>query len=197
MLELFIQAARGNPEALGGVASLVSVIAIIPAAAIFITNQVLQNAQLRQDKYRYLNDKYTEYLTLTLQFPAHDIEHGAGFDINKLSKDERCQLFVLYEMFTAMVEAAFQAYRNSWTSSRQTQWQGWIDYLDRYMRRPDYRAFLSLVLFRKDLDEELREGRLNQVVGLSEYDTEFERFLLARYERFLLADREKTLTATN
>ena len=53
------------------------------------------------------------------------------------------------------------------------------------MTRPDYRRFLSLVLFRADLDNALSRDQERQVVGLSEYDTEFEIFLLERYKRSL------------
>jgi len=183
--ELFTAAATGDADALSGVASLFSIIAILPAAAIFIVNQALQNVQLREDKYRYLNDKYNDYLVRALEHPLFNLEHGSGLDLKTLEDNERCQLFILYELYTSMIEAAFRAYKHAWTSSRRTQWQGWIDYLDRYMTRPDYRRFLSLVLFRADLDDALSRDQERQVVGLSEYDTEFEIFLLERYKRSL------------
>jgi hypothetical protein len=185
MLELFAAAGRGDADALGGVASLISIIAIGPAAAVFLVNQILQNVQLREDKYRYLNEKYTEYLVCSLDHPEFDLEHGVGVDVQAYETSTRCRLFVLYELYTTMMEAAFRAYRHSWTSSRRTQWQGWVHYLDRYMARPDYRSFLSMVLFRADLEDALLQGRELQMRGLSEYDTEFELFLIERYKHFL------------
>jgi hypothetical protein len=163
VLELFTAAAKGNPDALGAAAALVSIIAIIPAAIIFVINQVLHNAQLRQEKYRYLNDKYMSYLSLTLNYPEFDLEHGFGLEASDLDEETRCRLYVLFEIYTLLIEAAFRIYRNTFTSHKRTQWQGWVQYVDRYMQRADYRQFLSSIEFRSDLDDVLRRGAEEEV----------------------------------
>jgi hypothetical protein len=188
VVELFSQAAGGDPAAISGAAALVSMLALVPAALIFVINQLLQNTQLREEKYRYLHDQYMAFLRIVLDHPEFDLEHGDGHRFSGLDECQKRQLYVVFELFTAMLEAAFKLYERSYTSNKKTQWQGWISYAKRYLSRPDYQHFLSSTLFRDDVCEAVAAGRGEELIGRSEYDIRFERFLL-RQLGDLLADR--------
>lgn len=180
MGELFSRALAGDVSALGGVVSLLTIITVLPAATIFVINQALENAKLREDKYRYLHDQYVDYLKLCLAYPKFGFEHGSAVSYRTLEQEDRQTISIIFEIFTALLEAAFKVFQGSVTSARRTQWQGWVRYLDRYLDRQDYFEYVTDWMFGGNVHVS-KDGLLDvSDRGLSEYDADFDQFLLER-----------------
>ena len=180
MIELFRSALTGDSHALGGVASIIAILALVPAAAIFVVNQLLENLRLREEKYRFLHDQYVDYLKLCLAYPEFGLERGPARPYRDFDPIEKQKISLIFEIFTSMVEAAFKAFQSSMRSSRKTQWQGWVAYLDDYLDRIDYFEFVIDWLYGGDVSL-LPNGELQVTFeGSSEYDKEFDQFLLER-----------------
>lgn len=180
MYDLFTRALAGDVEALGGAASIITICAILPAAIVFVVNQTLENSRLREDKYRFLHEQYIDYLKMCLSYPEFGLEQWTSGSYRELQPLPKQQLSIIFEIYTSMVESAFKAYQKSFTSSRKTQWIGWVDYLDRYLDRQDYFEYIIDWLYCGNVS--MSDGGIFEVsrAGISQYDTEFDQFLLER-----------------
>lgn len=185
MSELFAAAFfRGDAEALAGVAALVSIFAILPAALLFIINQLYQNSQLREEKHRHVIERYQAFLEMCLAHPELRLEYGDSVPNNKLSEKQLYQRDVLFDLLTSIFERAYLTYARRISSNRRAQWGGWDDYIEIYLDRPDYREWWLRVMFEGDpaFLEQDEESAL--AINTSQYDVRFERYMFGKLRAY-------------
>lgn len=193
MRELFAHALGGDATAISGVAALLSIVAIIPAAILFIINQIYQNAQLREEKHRYVTEQYQMFLTLCLEYPEFRLEYGASVPASELSDDQRYRRDALFDLLTSVFERAYLTYSRRISSHHRTQWDGWDDYVDLYVEREDYRDWWLRINFGGDPTFPGQSGRSLKGRTMSQYDVRFERYILKKLRRYQWSEPEEGL----
>jgi len=170
---ILTQAWGGHSDAIQSLASLISVLAIIPSAIIFIINQIYQNALLRENKHKYVTERYEEFLNLCLLYPELRLGYGMPVAVGRLTKARLYQRDILFELLTSIFESAYLTYSNRINSSRSQQWGGWEDYIAHFTMRSDYQEWWIRVV--QDGDFELTKE------GTSQYDLRFERYMFSKF----------------
>lgn len=185
MEQLFVHAASGDADALGGVAALVSTIAIIPAALLFIINQWHQIALLRDEKLKLMTDQYQMFLDKCLAFPRLRLEEcldGPAL-AETLSSDEKYQRDVLFELLVSIFEQAFLIYADRISTDRSRQWNGWERYIRSYARRSDFRDWWVRSRFEGDPEAVPTHASALRHLEAGQYDERFEEYMFVELIR--------------
>jgi hypothetical protein len=103
-----IQFVDSNANALQGLAALVSIILLVPSAIVFILNQEAQRRALKEERHRYILDRYRSFLELCAMYPKLSLE-GAP-PKRSLSEEDHLQRDVLFDILTSIMEQAFITY---------------------------------------------------------------------------------------
>jgi hypothetical protein len=174
MIRTLSDAAAGVPDALQGVSALAALIAFIPSAIIFIVNQLHQNRLLRDEKHRYVIERYQYFLERCLEFPELRLAYGEPARDEALTEDERYRRDILFDLLTSVFERAFLTYANRISSDRKRQWGGWDAFIDHYAGRPDYRDWWVRVVLEQKPGSETPAA---EAENATQYDLRFERYL--------------------
>jgi hypothetical protein len=160
-----------NSAALQGLAALVSIVLLIPSAIVFVLNQEAQRHSLKEERHRYILDRYRSFLELCALYPNLSLE-GAP-PRRSLSEGEHLQRDVLFDILTSIMEQAFITYSDARGSHKKEQWRGWENYIDLYFRRPDYLEWWRRIIFDGDPQGYFKPGKL-------QYDKRFEDYVFSK-----------------
>jgi hypothetical protein len=175
-------AVAGDQEALQSLLALISLLAIIPSAILFIINQANQISQRREEKHRYLTDQYHLFLGHCLGFPELRLGYGPAPPENSLTQRQKYQRDVLFDLITSLFEAVYISYAHKVSSYRRAQWSGWDQYIDVFVKRTDYRDWWIRVIFGGDTSVLTDNRELRS--GFSQYDTRFEFFIVSKLRAY-------------
>lgn len=173
-MDLFSSALSGDSNALQGLAALVSILAIVPSAIVFIASQLLRMALMRQENHKYLHGLYNEFLMLDIQYPELGVGYYDTPPKRKLSAAQRAQKDTAFDFLTSMFETAFLTYRARLRTSRSSQWKGWELYFSYYAARDDYLDWWTRVIEEADANWASDRGRAG---SWSQYDSRFEAYM--------------------
>lgn len=173
-MNLFSNAVSGDPNALQGLAALISILAIIPSALVFIVSQILRISLMKQENHKYLHGLYNEFLMLELQYPELGIGYRDTPLKGRLSASQRAQRDTAFDFLTALFETAFLTYRARLRTSRTSQWRGWEQYIAHYAAREDYLEWWVRVIFGGDASLPMDQA---VAANLSQYDARFEAYM--------------------
>ena len=180
VLDLFGAALRGDAASIEGVAALVTILAIVPSAILFIVNQLHENNLLRDSRHRYITDKYHYFLEKVIDYPKFRLGSDEPPPPHRLTGDELYQRDILFDLMTSIFEGAFLAYANRIRSYRQRQWKGWDAYLDEFVSRADYREWWLRVIFHGDASFLSQRDDVLNDLNISQYDRRFEAYMLRK-----------------
>ncbi len=178
-MTLFSNALAGDSDALQALAALVSIAAIIPSAVVFLVSQLLGISLMRQENHKYLHGLYKEFLLLTIDHP----ELGIGWDESpkrRLTAAQRAQRDTAFDYLTALFETAFLTYRARFRSARASQWRGWEQYIAHYAGRADYLEWWNRVILGNDPDLRTLQSADPRFPNITQYDSRFEAYMIAR-----------------
>jgi hypothetical protein len=175
--QLFSNAAAGDAAALGGVAALVSTIAIIPAALLFIVNQWHQLQLLRDDKLKLMTAQYQMFLEKCLDHPALRVEDTGAGRAGDLSSDELYQRDIIFELLVSIFEQSYLTYSDRISTDRKRQWSGWERYIAGYARRLDFRDWWVRSRYGGDEAAVPVDLEALRVVEGAHYDNRFEEYM--------------------
>lgn len=173
-VDLLSNALSGDSNALQGLAALVSIVAIVPTAIVFIIGQLFRISLMRQENHKYLHSLYNEFLMLELQHPELGIAYSDTAPKRRLSVNQRAQRDTAFDFLTALFEVAFLTYRARFRTHRRSQWRGWEQYIAHYVSRDDYLEWWTQVVLEGDPDLSADEA---QARNLSQYDARFEAYM--------------------
>jgi hypothetical protein len=128
------------------VASLVVALLGIPFVATRYMNDLAakkRRAELELDQA--IDVAFRNYIALAAQHPklaAASYEYEAT---HQLTDQEQMQLWMLYEVFTSIIEGAFLLYRDEPSKERRDQWKAWERYIALYCIKPSYRQWLETI----------------------------------------------------
>ena len=183
-MDLFSGALSGDPNALQGLAALVSIFLIVPSAIVFIFSQVVRISLMRQENHKYLHSLYNEFLMLDIQYPELGIGYYDAPPKKKLSPAQRAQKDTAFDFLTAMFETAFLTYRARLRTARSSQWRGWELYFSYYVSRDDYLDWWTRVIQEGDANWASDRARAG---SWSQYDSRFEAYMTDLIARALTA----------
>jgi hypothetical protein len=96
----------------------------------------------REKRYIETNNSYIEFLKLAIRHPELDaLEYPAG-PLPQLNMQQQLQQFALFNMLTSIIERAYLMYRKGGVKDVE-EWNSWDAYVDLYMQKPNYRAFIG------------------------------------------------------
>ena len=87
----------------------------------------LENQRREERIFSDIDDRYTAWLRLVVQYPHLNVGYVALTEPRALSSDERVQQYHLFEVLVSLLERAFLAYRRAAGPQRARQWDGWIE----------------------------------------------------------------------
>lgn len=177
MHQLFSNAAAGDAGALGGVAALVSTIAIIPAALLFIVNQWHQIALLRDEKLKLMTEQYQMFLEKCLDHPALRVEDTGAGRAGDLSPDELYQRDILFELLVSIFEQSYLTYSDRISTERSRQWSGWDKYIAGYAERPEFRDWWVRSRYGGDEAAVPPDVEALRTLDAGHYDNRFEEYM--------------------
>lgn len=120
--------------------SYLIVIASIPTA---IFSYIITNKKERKDRefgtFDSLDDKFIEFQLLCLEKPylnIFDVEDEHPVALTTLQKKEEV---IAYSVLFAIFERAFVMYKARGFNKYNVQWQGWVEVMNVYAQRDNYR----------------------------------------------------------
>lgn len=121
----------------------VSYLIIIIGAPIGIYTYIKSNKQEKKDRqfgtYDALDDKFIEFQMMCLDKPylnIFDVENEEKAELNSLQKKEE---LIAFSVLFAIFERAFIMYRERSYKDKGEQWQGWLEVIEEYAKRENFR----------------------------------------------------------
>lgn len=119
----------------------------IPVAIILY---VLNKRKERRDKdygtYDRLDDKYTDYLKLCLDYPDLDVA-DAPRPVGPLNQDQQHRELIMFSILVSIMERAYLMYKDRSYKVREQQWAGWEAYIEQWGKRQNFRTALPRLAF--------------------------------------------------
>lgn len=113
----------------------------IPLVIIVYIRDRQQARQTReQDTYRLLQEEYSSFLKLCLDYPElqlHDYQPQMNIE---LSPEQKKRQIIAFEILTSMFESAYYFYNlGHSTEFKKRQWTGWEQFIIYWCGRKDFR----------------------------------------------------------
>lgn len=124
---------------------LATVIGIPLAIATFIHQEKKERQAEQEEIYDKLMDHYAEIQEKLFEYPELDQHETPLAD----AEDCRRQA-ILYEMLVSLFERAFILLYGETDPAYQRMWNSWLDYIDIWSRRPNFRAALPALMRGED-----------------------------------------------
>ena len=79
------------------------------------------------------------YQELCLKYPNLDVFDYQLPNPLPLTEDDQQREAIMFTMLISILERAFIMYRVNSPAVRQRQWDGWVEYIDAFLRRENFR----------------------------------------------------------
>jgi len=117
--------------------SYVATIVGIPLAlALFFFDRRAERWERRQRIYEAPNALYADYLRLCMEHPDLDI-----FDVpapTLYTTENKKKEWIAFTLLVSMMESAYLLYRDHPDPSSNSQWPGWVEYMQWWLSRPNF-----------------------------------------------------------
>ncbi|HWM91229.1 MAG TPA: hypothetical protein VN493_10710 [Thermoanaerobaculia bacterium] len=120
------------------------------AIVLFYLDRRREHWERRQKIYEAPNALYREYLRLCIEHPESDI-----FDVpapTVYSPENKKKEWTAFTLLISMMESAFLLYRDHPDRSNNSQWPGWIEYIQWWMSRPNFAESWKMLSLQFDRD---------------------------------------------
>lgn len=149
-------------ELLNALADAATVLGIPIAIILFVNEKRRERREREYGTYHALDEKWTDFLKLCMQYPEFDLyDLPLGRKI-RLSPEQRIRQFAMFEILLSLLERAFLMYRDQSNRIKKAQWAGWNEYMHDYAERETFRRLWQLR--GKEYDEEFMK-HMNAIVA--------------------------------
>jgi len=130
-------------------ASVVNVVLLPFAIAVFVIEQRKARENEEEEAYQHLSDAYSQFLQVVLS--NADLQLRTQTALPDPSPEQRERMWVIFDMLVALFERAYLvAYRPGMRETEQRRWNSWDDYMREWCRREDFRTALPKLLAGED-----------------------------------------------
>jgi hypothetical protein len=128
--------------------SYVATVVGIPLAIVTFIHQEKKERQSEQEEiYDKLMDHYSEIQEKLFEYPELD-QHDHPLTDPEAARRQK----ILYEMLVSLFERAFILLYGETDPAYQRMWNSWMDYIEIWSDRPNFRASLPLMMRGEDPD---------------------------------------------
>ena len=124
-----------------------TVIGIPLALATFVRQEGKERQSEQEEIYDKLMDHYSNIQTKLFEYPELDIHDRPLQNL----EDARRQR-ILYEMLATLFERAFILLYGEADPAYQRMWNSWNDYIEMWIKRPNFLAVLPALMVGEDVD---------------------------------------------
>jgi hypothetical protein len=104
-------------------------------------NEQKEIEQREDELYVELSQQYTAFLEAVLEHPELDLM-GEAETPPQLTAQQGQQKRIYFEMLIALFERAYiLLYEPNLTGDGARRWQSWADYMDWWLKKPDFKAY--------------------------------------------------------
>ncbi|MDB5490612.1 MAG: hypothetical protein JWO78_461 [Micavibrio sp.] len=126
--------------------SYVATVVGIPFALwTFIVQEKKERQNEQEEIYDKLMDHYAEIQEKLFEYPELDEHDKPLFDPEAARRQQ-----ILYEMLTSLFERAFILLESETDPAYRRMWNSWLDYIDLWSKRPNYREALPRLMHGED-----------------------------------------------
>lgn len=125
---------------IAAIADLVTILGVPGAILVFLLEKRKERRIQEYETYDALDDRYTEFQRMCIEYPGLDIHEVAHTHPKVISEDERKQELAAFSILFSIFERAFLMYEDQSTPAKQRQWSGWQEYIRHYLRRESTRT---------------------------------------------------------
>ena len=128
---------------------VVTVVGLPLAIIVFLLEQRKERENDEEEVYQLLSDNYQEFLKVALDNPDLRLfSVGGGQALTDEQKERR---LIIFNMLISLFERAYLLLHEEQMSPKQARrWHSWEDYMHEWVRRPDFRASLPVLLHGED-----------------------------------------------
>lgn len=128
--------------------SYVATVVGIPLALLTFVYQEKKERQNEQEEiYDKLMGHYAEIQEKLFEYPELDM-HGE----QSVDPETQRRQFILYEMLVSLFERSFILLENERAPEYQRMWNSWVDYIETWLKKPNFVASLPLLMKGEDPD---------------------------------------------
>lgn len=124
-----------------------TVVGIPLAIATFITQERKERQSEQEEIYDKLMDHYAEIQEKLFEYPELD-QHNTPLTDPEAARRQR----ILYEMLVSLFERAFILLHGETDPAYKRMWNSWLDYIESWSVRPNFRAVLPDMMLGEDPD---------------------------------------------
>lgn len=124
-----------------------TVIGIPLAIATFIHQEKKERQSEQEEIYDSLMDHYSEIQEKLFEYPELD-QHDTSLTDPEAARRQQ----ILYEMLVSLFERAFILLYGETDPAYTRMWNSWLDYIDLWSNRPNFRAALPFMMRGEDPD---------------------------------------------
>ena len=129
----------------------------------FLNAKKREQHQREEGTIQSLDEKYLNYLKLCLQYPHLDVFDYPQTSPRPLTDLEKKQELILFTILVSLFEMAFLMYRGHAENVREKQWEGWVQYIEDFGKRANF-----------------REAWKNNLCKM--FDTDFQQFIESKFQ---------------
>lgn len=128
--------------------SYVATVVGIPLALLTFVYQEKKERQNEQEEiYDKLMGHYAEIQEKLFEYPELDM-HGE----QSIDPETQRRQYILYEMLVSLFERSFILLENERAPEYQRMWNSWVDYIETWLRKPNFVAALPQLMKGEDPD---------------------------------------------
>lgn len=114
------------------------------ALTIAVISYITENRRRRMEReygtYNALDDKYIEYLRLTMENPEFDTYSLDDFShFESADRDTRVKIMAMFQIMISLCERAFLMYSDQGSKIKLSQWSGWKAYIMHWSTKPGFK----------------------------------------------------------
>lgn len=141
----FAQWLIDNKDPLESASYLATLVGVPLLLVTYVTNLLSESHRREVGTYETLETQYVEFQKLAVANAHLDIADKALDAPDQLNDKELAQQRTLYMVLFSLFERAFLMYRGAFGRAfigemRRQQWQGWVNFIDKYIGRESCRA---------------------------------------------------------
>ena len=126
---------------------IATVIGIPLAIMTFISQERKERQSEQEEIYDKLMDHYAEIQEKLFEYPELD-QHNTPLTDPEAARRQR----ILYEMLVSLFERAFILLHGETDPAYKRMWNSWLDYIESWSMRPNFRAVLPDMMQGEDPD---------------------------------------------
>lgn len=123
----------------------ISILGIPGAIYVYWDNKRKERKDKEYNTYHALDEKYSKFLELCIQYPELNMYYLPLEKSSKLTPTQKIQRYALFEILISTLERSHIMYADQSTYIKKLQWGGWKQQIDLYCARADFRELWRML----------------------------------------------------